>query len=225
MQPPYIPGPDASFDLWTQNFSTLITAVPADYGLVPGDAVAIAAVVNPFHTAYLAAVNPATRTPAAIAAKDAARTSCESVVRPYAQSISRNPAVTNEDKIGVGVNLPNTARTPIPPPTTVPALSLVNSIHFQQTLAYRDTSTPTSKAKPAGAIGCDLRMTLALAPAVDPEAAKPLTVATKSPVLVAFTSQDIGKHATYWGRWATRSGPGGQVQYGDWSAPMTVVVT
>lgn len=225
MQAPYIPGPDASFDLWSANFSTLITAVPATYGLVAGDAVAIAAVVDPWHTAYLLAVNPATRTPATIADKDAARTACEAVVRPYAQTISRNPAVSNMDKIAVGVNLPNAARTPIPPPTTVPALSLVNSIHFQQTLAYRDTSTPTSKAKPVGAIGADMRMTLALAPATDPEAAKPLTVATKSPVVVSFTSQDVSKFATYWARWATRSGPGGQVQYGDWSAPLTVVVT
>lgn len=225
MQQPYIPAQDASFDLWSANFSTLITDDPTTYGLVSGDAVSIAAVVDPWHDAYVTAVNPATRTPAAIAAKDAARTACEAVVRPYAQQISRNPAVTNDDKIAVGVNLPNTARTPIPPPTTVPALSLVNSIHFQQTLAYRDTATPTSKAKPPGAIGCDMRMTLSTAPATDPEASKPLTIATKSPVVVSFTSQDVGKFATYWGRWSTRSGPGGQVQYGDWSAPLTVVVT
>lgn len=225
MQTPYVPKPDAVFDNWAVNFSTLLTAAPTTYGLVAGDATAAAAVVTPWHTAYLAAINPATRTPVTIAAKDAARTAVEATLRPLAQQISRNAGVANDDKIAIGVNLISTGGTPIPPPTTVPGLTLSASIHFQQTLQYRDTSTPTSKKKPPGASAIDLRMTLGTAPATDPNAALPLTVATKSPIVVSFTSQDVGKYATYWGRWMTPSGPGGQVQFGDWSAPLTVVVT
>lgn len=225
MQAPYIPGPDAQFDSWIANFSTKLTAAPATYGLVAGDATAVAAVTATWATAYAASVAPATRTPVTIAAKDSARTNAEALIRPLAQQVSRNAGVSNDDKTAIGVNLPNTARTPVPPPTTKPGLTLVTSVHFQMTLAYRDTSTPTSKGKPTGAIGTDMRMTLAIAPATDPEAAKPLTIATKSPVIVSFTSQDVGKYATFWARWQTRSGPGGQAQYGDWSAPMTVVVT
>lgn len=224
MQAPYIPPQDAQFDAWVTNFSTLLTADPTTYGLVAGDATAVAAVVTPWSAAYAAATNPSTRTSVTIAAKDAARNAATATIRPFAVQISRNAGVSNDDKTAIGVNLPNPNRTPVPPPTTVPGLTLVNAIHFQQTIAYRDTSTPTSKGKPPGATGMELRATVQVGPATDPEAAKPMTVATKSPIVLSFTAPDVAKTATYWARWVTRSGPGGQAQTGDWSAPLSVVI-
>lgn len=225
MQAPYLPPADPAFDAWSQNFSALITAIPTDYGLVAGDATAIAAVVDPFHTAYLLAINPATRTAVTIADKDAARTAAEPVLRAYAQQISRNPAVSNMDKTAVGVNLPNSARPAIPQPTTQPQLSLVSSIHNLQTIAYKDSATPTTKAKPFGAIGIDLRVSISLTPAASPDDVPPFATLTKSPANIGMQSGDAGKTARYWGRWSTRSGPGGMAQFGPWSAPMDVVIT
>ncbi len=225
MQPSYLPATDSAFDAWFSNFATLIAAAPATYGLVVGDATIITASQTAWAAAYLAAITPATRTSPTIAAKDAQRILSTSVIRPYATQISRNPAVANIDKTAVGVNLPNSARTPVPQPSTVPALSLVSAIHFLHTLAYRDTSTPTSKAKPPGAIGLELYRTLAT-PA-DPviSNASPVGVLTKSPNNVGYLGPEVGKTATYWGRWVTRSGPSGATQNGPWSAPLAVVVT
>ncbi len=224
MQTPYLPGPDADFDAWITNFAALIYANPATYGLVITDATTISSAQGSWNTAYLLATTPATRTTPAIAAKDAARLQATAVIRPYATSISRNPAVSNDDKTAVGVNLPNTARTPVPPPLTVPGLSLVSAIHFLQTVAYRDTSTPTTKAKPQGAVGLDLWRTIAPAPATDPSTAQPFGIITKSPAAVGFSAGDVGKVCTYWGRWTTRSGPGGMAQTGPWSAPLAVTI-
>lgn len=224
MATPYIPPQDAQFDAWFDNFSTLLTAAPTTYGLVSGDAVIVAASFSAWSPLYIAATNPVTRTAPAIAAKDAQRILSEAVLRPYAQSISRNPAVLNANKTAIGVNLPNSARTPIPPPITAPSLSLASAIHFLQTLAYRDATTPTSKAKPPGAVGMELWRYLSTAPGVDPTLASEFGVVTKSPVAVGFSAPDVGKHCTYWGRWVTRSGPGGIAQTGPWSAPLTVVV-
>lgn len=224
MQPPYIPSQDAAFDAWLANFSALITAVPANYGLTAPDDVIIAAAYTDWNAAYLLATNPATRTSPTIAAKDAERALAEQIVRPYAISISRNPAVTNLNKTAVGVNLPNTARTPIPPPLTVPGLTLIGAIHFVHTLGFRDTSTPTTKAKPFGAIGMELWRTLAVGPATDPATATQIGVLTKSPNTIGYTSPDVGKTATYWGRWVTRSGPGGNAQQGPFSAALSALV-
>ncbi len=223
-QAPYLPATDSAFDAWLTNFSALITAAPTTYGLIAGDATAIAAQQTAWNAAFLAATTPATRTPVTIADKDAARITAEATVRPYATTISRNPSVTNMDKIAVGVNLPNNARTPVPPPTTQPALTLVSAIHNVHTLAYRDTSTPTSKAKPFGAIGIDVRQAIGTTPATDPNACAPLTQATKSPITLGTDSADVGKLATYFGRWITRSGPGGQAQFGPWSASLVVAI-
>lgn len=224
MQTPYIPADDAGLDAWSANFSGLITAVPTTYGLVSGDAVAIAAVVDPWHLAYLDATNPSTRTSVSIAAKDAARTAMLPVVRGYAQQISRNPSVDNGDKTAVGVNLPNAARPRIPAPTTQPTLALVSATHNQHTLSYKDQSTPTTKAKPVGSIGIDLRQGIGTAPIADVNLCSPLGTITKSPTNVSTDSGDVGKLATYFGRFVTRSGPGGVAQAGPWSAALTVAI-
>ena len=50
---PYIPVKDADLANWLDNFSALITASPATYGLVAGDAVAIAAQVAAWDAAYV----------------------------------------------------------------------------------------------------------------------------------------------------------------------------
>lgn len=224
MQAPYIPSRDADFANWLANFDTKLTAAPATYGLVAGDATVVAAVAATFATAYTAAINPATRTSATIAAKDAARASAEATVRPYAVRISVNLGVTDANKLSIGVNLPNSARTPVPPPTTAPVLALVSAIIGQHTLGYADTTTPASKAKPFGAVGMQVYRTIAPAAAADPSAAELLTVVTKSPSVIATDSADRGKVATYFGRWVTRSGPGGAAQVGPFSGPLAVTV-
>lgn len=224
MQAPYIPTKDADFDSWLTNFSALLSASPTTYGLTSGDATTVAGVTTSWSAAYAAATNPATRTSVTIAAKDAARNAATATVRPLATQVSRNAGVSNDDKTALGVNLPNPSRTPVPAPTTVPALSLVSAIHNQQTLAYRDTSTPTSKAKPFGATHLELWQFIGIAPATDVTTGKPLTLATKSPVAIGTLTTDSGKIATYWGRWSTRSGPGGQNQVGPWSAPLSVAI-
>lgn len=222
MQPPYLPAQDAAFDTWFNNFSTLLTGSPTNFGLVAGDATTVATSFTAWNSAYVAATTPATRTAVTIAAKDAQRTLSEAVLRPYAVDISRNPAVTNADKTAIGVSLPNSSRTPIPPPLTVPALTLVGAIHFLHTLAYRDTSTPTTKAKPPGAIGVEMWRVVSTLPSTDVSLANQIGVFTKSPNNIGYTTPDVGKTATYWARWVTRSGPGGQVQVGPFSAPLSV---
>ena len=217
MQSPYIPSTDADFSAWLDNFATLLTGTPLAFGLTAPIAVIVQAANDAFQTAYLATTNPGTRTPAAIAAKDAARAAATATVRPYAVSISRDAAVSDSLKTEIGVNLQTTSRTPIPAPTTSPTLSHLASTHLACQLAYRDSTTPTSKAKPPGVTGIDIRVTLGTAPAVSPDAATPLAIATKSPQTFTFDSSDVGKVATVWGRWVTRSGPAGVAQPGPWS--------
>lgn len=224
MQAPYIPAPDALFALWLANFAALITATPTDYGLVSGDATVIQAVADDFAAAYALAINPATRTAPTIADKDTARSSATATVRPYAVTISRNAGVSDSLKLGVGVNLPPTTRTPVPPPTTAPTLSHVASIGGQITIGYSDAATPLSKAKPPGASAMELRMQIGTAVSVSPDDAPLYGLVSKSPVNVATDPGDVGKVATLFGRWRTKSGPAGQSQVGPWSASLATIV-
>ena len=223
-QSPYIPQPDAEFSAWLLNFATLLVASPTTYGLSSTEATATAAVNTTFQAAYTAAIDPSTRTPVTVQAKNDARAQAEATVRPYAVDISRNPAVQNEDKTAIGVNLPNSIRTPIPAPVTAPNAELVGSMPGVHRLQIRDSATPTTKAKPPGVTGCEIWVNVGTVAATDPAQAALKRISTKTPTQLDYASDQRGKIATYFLRWVTRSGPGGVAQTGPWSAPQTWII-
>lgn len=215
---------DALFDSWITNFSTLLTASPTTYGLVAGDATAVAAVTATWSASYATATNPATRTSPAIADKDAAKAAALAIVRPYNVQISLNSGVTDMDKAAIGATVAKTIPTPVPPPTTVPTLAQINVIPGQISVAYRDQSTPTSKAKPPGVIGMNLFVAIGVVAATDPSQAKFFATYTKSPLVMPTQSGDRGKHATLFAQWTTRSGAGGVAYVGPFSDPLDIII-
>lgn len=223
-QLPYIPTQDAAFANWLNNFATLILATPTDYGLVAGDGTIIDAARDDFAAKYLLATNPTTRTSATIANKDASRASATATVRPYAIAISRNSAVSDALKIGVGVNLPNPTRTPIPAPLTAPLLGLLAITPGSVRVSYTDSGSPDSKAKPYGVVHAEVYVGYGTAPIDDPDEAAFLVNITKSPVSIDMPAAQRGKICTMFSRWVTRSGPGGKAQGGPFSAPLSFTV-
>jgi hypothetical protein len=223
-QPPYLPAPDAGFATRLQNFATLLAASPTTYGLTSGDATIVTGLNTTFQAAYTAAIDPMTRTPVTVAAKNSARAAAEATARQYAVQISRNPGVTNSDKTAIGVSLPASPPTPVPAPTTNPTVDLVQATSLQHVLSIRDVTTPTSKAKPPGVIGAEIWTAVGVAPAVSPTTATLRQTSTKTPTRVSFDSADRGKICTYFIRWNTRGGPGGVAQVGPWSPPTSFVI-
>lgn len=223
MATPYIPARDADFASWLLNFATLIAASPTSYGLIAGDATIISAQNTAFQAAYLLATNPTTRTSGTVAAKDAARVNAEAIVRPYAQRIRNNTTVSNLLKVGLGLTIPSTTPTPVPPPTTAPEIGLESAIVGQMRLRYSEPGF-LGKAKPYGVVGAEFTRVISTLPAVDPAQGTIWGVATKAPFVMAFEPGDAGKIATLYARWVTRSGPGGVAQKGPWSAPLSISV-
>jgi hypothetical protein len=223
MAAPYIPAKDADFDAWIQNFNTLLTANPTNYGLVAADATAVDAVTDPWVTAYPIAINPATRTSGTIATKDAARATAEATIRPYAIRIRNNPAVSDALKLGIGVTVPNVPPTPIPAPTVAPELGLLAAISLQQTLTFKAVGA-AGKAKPFGAVGVQIFRNVGTTEATDPEQCTYVGQYTKSPFRQTFLAGDQGKKATYFARFVTRSGPEGVAQVGPWSDRLVLIV-
>lgn len=217
----YIPPRDGDFDSWLLNFSTRLTAAPATYGLVAGDAVAVAAAYTAWHAAYLLAIDPPTRTPVTVADKDVERASAEAIVRPYAQQISKNAGVLVADKVAIGVNPNNSTPTPVPAPTTAPVLSLNSSGYLTMDLRYRDESAPaTSRAKAAGAIQIEIVGAASNVVISDPDTLPRLGVFTKNPVRLNWSAGDRGETAYISARWVTRTG-----LTGPWSAIISPVVS
>ncbi len=205
--PPYIPQRDTDLDSWLANFSTLLTASPSTYGLFSGDAVAVAAVVSNWATAYAAAIAPATRTPVTVSAKDDAKLAALATVRPYAQNISLNPGVLSSDKIAIGVNPRTSTPAQITNPTTYANISITAALSLMHIVYYRDQlASPTVKAKPYGVIGVQIYAKTSATPIVDPAALPWKLTTPKAPVQVDWDSADAGKVAYYTARYITRKG-------------------
>ena len=156
--PPYIPAADALAGPWSDNFSTLLTAAPTDYGLVAGDAVAVAAVVTPWLAALVLATNPATRTPVTVADKDTARAAMEAVVRPYAVQISQNPLISNGLKTGIGVTPRILTKTRNSVVAEEAVLAITYTALSAPILTVTNPATPLTKARPLGAISWEYQL-------------------------------------------------------------------
>lgn len=213
----YIPKSDSGFASWLSNFSALLTASPTTYGLSAPDAVVVAAENTAFQSALTAASDPTTRTSVTVAAKDAARATAESIVRPFAVSISLNATVSNGDKTAIGVTVRSTTPTPIPAPVAVPSIELIKATPLVQQLQIRQTGS-TSKAKPAGAVSIEVARSIGTVPATDPDQLQIVGQYGKTPLLQNFVAGNQGKVVTYAARYRTQSGPGGVSQAGPWSA-------
>jgi len=217
----YIPPRLADFATWLQNFAALVAADPTDYGLVAGDATAITAQNVAFQAAFVLSTEPSTRTSATVAATAGARLSAEAVVRPYAMRINANQTVSDAQRVDLGLTVRTVVPTPIPPPTTSPAITLRSATPGILTLESRSAAGAAGKAKPSGAVGLEIWVAIGTVAAVAPEAGRFTAISTKSPFQLAFAAADKGKLATVFGRWITRSGAGGIASAGPWSAPLT----
>lgn len=220
----YIPAKDADFQNWFLNLATLATAAPTTYGLTVPQAAAIQARYDVWEPAYTLAVDPGTRTPATVAAKDAARAAAEETIRPLCVMVSQNAAVTNEDKTALGVTVRKLVPTPVPAPVNRPALALIAALPGQQQIRYWDAENPVGKSKPAGSIGVELWVAVGVAAAVDPSQASYRSTNTKSPLVLTTDPADRGKFFTVFARFVTRSGPAGVAQTGPWSLPLVSTV-
>jgi hypothetical protein len=215
----YIPSRDAELDTWLDNFQSLIAGSPGAYGLGGGDAAAITAAYAAWHAAFLAAVNPSTRTRATVETKRSQKRSVLAVVRRYAATIRADQSVSGALKLGLGLHVPAAAPTPIPPPATVPVLAVAGMRQGIQEVRATDESTPGSRARPAGSAGMLLFRAVAGEAVTDPRRAEFLAFTGKTEFSCAFPPADHGKVATYFARWTNAKG-----DMGPWSQPLPVSI-
>lgn len=217
---PYIPSRNADFVAWLANFSTLITASPGTYGLVAGDATAIASQNTATIAAYNLITSPSTKTAATVSAYNTEKVNALAIARPYALTVSYNAGVSSSNKIALGVNPRTSVPTPITTPTTTPVLTAQSTSTAGTILRYRDaTASPSVKSKPYGVIACQIFASASVTAITDPTLLAYVRNETKSPFTLAMGAPDAGKTVYFAARWITRTG-----LVGPWSPIITYVV-
>jgi hypothetical protein len=209
----YLPNKDADLMVFGNAFASKVTAAPATYGLVANDATAISAAAADFAAKYATAADEATRTAAAIVAKDAARLTLIAILRAYAMMIKPNRAVSDEAKTDLGIGIYDFNRAPVAAPETRPQINIVAVDLLRHKLLITDSTTPNKKGKPAGAIGlqffCQVGDTpggVAGAPPSDPQSCRFQAFLSKAAMTMEFSAADAGKKAWYFARWQTGTG-------------------
>lgn len=215
----YIPSRDPMLDEWADNFSAKLTASPVLYGLVPAEAAQIRALFDDFHGQFVTAIDPATRTAGAVAAKDATKAQMLQLMRLYAQRIKRNAGLDEDDILALGLHLDDLTKTRREAPATQPLLSIVAATPFQHTLSVRDAAAPNKRAKPFGSKSCLIVGNVIDAVGTDPEEASYMGLLTRWPAVVNYVPADVGKIATLWAAWVGVRG-----DKGPWSSPASMHV-
>lgn len=211
---PYIPVKNAQLIPWVNNFSTLITAAPATYGLTAGDATAIAAQKTALAAAFTLITSPSTKTAATVSAFNSAKVTALATLRPYAQNIRYNAGVSTGNKIALGLN-PNTSNpVPITAPTTHPVITIESTSTGGSIFRYRDSvASPSVKAKPFGVIGCQIFALQSSTPITNPLLLTYNATLTKCPATIVMGSGAAAQTVYFAARWITRKG-----LIGPWSA-------
>src|SRR4051812_14277803 len=112
MSKDWIKSKEAELVTQAQDVSTKITDTPVAYGLVAGDATALATDVTNWVNKYNLATAPTARTKGTVEEKNFAKDTLVARMRSYGRRINAKPAVSNALKVGLGLNLRDSSPTP-----------------------------------------------------------------------------------------------------------------
>ena len=156
--------------------------------------------------AQLEAINLAQ---AATATQKAAQADLKRRIRRLAKRVQSSPAISDADRLGMGLRLRDRNPTKSPVPATHPVLTIDTRYRLKHGLQVNDSGASGTRSRPAKTMGCEIWI------AIGPEAPSSMEgfryhgMATKSKYEVAFDGAEAGKTAHYLARWLnTRGVPG-----------------
>lgn len=205
----YIPRPDAAFEAWSYQFVNYAGTNLVALGLVAGDLLPVSEAQAIWQAEFQDHVAAQAAAQDARQQKDAARATFESAIRALVARLQASPAVSDAERAGLGITIPDTIPTPVGAPTTRPILSVDTSQRLRHTIAFSDEATPTSVAKPAGVRGCEIFVKVGGAAPLDLSECTYLATDTRTPYLAEYDGSEANQVAHYIGRWvSTRAEPG-----------------
>jgi len=220
----YIPRSDTGFQAWVDNFVTYAQTHLAELGLGIPDVVPIAAGRADFDTKMSANFTAQQAAESARQAKDASRDQLESLIRQLVRQLQASPDVDNSERAALGITVPDTIRTTsVGGISTRPIGAVDTSQRLRHEIRFTDEATPTSRAKPAGVMGCEIWVKVAAVGEAAPSSADELSflsMDTASPYIIVYDGKDGGKNAHYMLRWVKTNG-----EKGPWSETISATIT
>jgi hypothetical protein len=209
----YIPTNDGQFLAWAKNLYAYALARFSGW-LIPSPQLTLEAPLAGFETA-LAKLDDPNYGKVDMERKKAARKVCEKAFRVYVQGyLARNPAVTDEDRVAMGIPVYKTVKGETSLPETVPEIEVDTGTPRRHKVHYRDRGSKR-RGKPAGVAGVEIRWAILdhYPVSVEEELFKS-GFDTASPWVNDFDEADRGKKVYYCGRWEAPA-EGGKGPFGE----------
>ncbi|HEY0376982.1 MAG TPA: hypothetical protein VGC87_08500 [Pyrinomonadaceae bacterium] len=216
----YIPGSDADFNSWQANFLTYINTNLTALGLTATDLLPLNTSQSDWTNNYSAHMAAQSAAEAALQTKKNTRDSFESSLRSLVRRIQGLPTLTDAQRAGMGVGRRDTPRTASSMPTTRPIGNVDTSQRLRHTINFTDETTPNSRAKPEGAMGCEIWVKVGDPAPTDPSQLRFLATDTRTPYVAVYGGEDAGKVAHYMLRWVNKKG-----EQGPWSQTVSATIT
>jgi hypothetical protein len=217
--PYYFPSKDADVIPWTKNFVTVLGANAEKWGIAPGIVTALGGLGTAYEEAYTRRMLPDSGK-VSVEQKNLALAALKKGVQDTVNGhINHNPAVTADDRVALGLQIPDTHRSPVPDPATTVVLRPVPGLVRQLVVPFTDSATPESRGKPYGIQRMELACAVLPAPPANAGELVRIVSAAKSPVVLNFREEDRGKTVYMAGRWVNT-----RQKEGPWSAIIAAVV-
>jgi hypothetical protein len=172
-----------------------------------------------FEVDYKAAINPTTRTTAAILAKTESKSVSVKAMRLFnKQCLAYNPNVSDSDRANMGLPIHKETRSPVPDPTTIPEANVLLPAPAVVQINFRDKDSE-SKSKPVGVHGCEVGWEILEVAPTDWSQLKHSSFDTHTPLELTFSGDDRG-HTLYFAlRWENTRGV-----KGHWSEIQSAII-
>ncbi|MDR2193524.1 MAG: hypothetical protein LBP19_03520 [Treponema sp.] len=214
MQTDYVPRPDGAFLDWAKNLYAYAFAHYAGWS-VPSPQTSLEALLTAYDAAYTAAQNP-NRSKADVLRKNETRKALESAVRVYVKAyLINNPAVTDEDKVAMGLPVYSHTHHPVPVPHTSPQLFIDTGTRRRLIITYKDEGS-TRRGKPRGVHGIEVRWAILEQPPANIKDLINSSFDTNPPLTLEFEEHERGKRVYLCGLWEIEregeKGPPGAIE-------------
>ena len=219
--PDYIPSSDHEFTDWASTFMGYLTAHTSDLGIGATEPAPIGAAVIAFGDSLIAMNDAHAAFQTATQAKNDARANAERLIRGIVRRLQASTSVSDTERAALGITVRDTTptATPAPPAPSRPIGRVDTSQRLQHTIAFSDQATPTSRAKPQGAMGCEIVVKIGGPAPVDPSECQFLALDSASPYVATYSGADANKMAHYMLRWASKGG-----DKGPWSETVSATI-
>lgn len=150
-----VPTKDSLLVPYSGNWEIRITESPETFGLTAAQATQLTALRTPYVAAYetmMEALSNGTRSKNLTNIKDSTKAALVPYLRVLYAQVAANIAVTDADKILLGITI-RKAPSPIPPPTVAPGMDLIHVAGRTVRVNIHDSASSAKRGKPAGVAG------------------------------------------------------------------------